>query len=137
MGNKTEIKIELPEAVNKVLDKPATTLGEKISDLLEIIFGGITYSKEKLEYKDIVILNTEEVKEKCLDEFLQLGKGLYFGKKSNGDTEVFRDLFTSVENVGLYYKNNEVNNYIYEKIEKIIKKINLGELVNYYTKYIK
>lgn len=51
MGSKTEIKIELPEAVNKVLDKPATTLGEKISDLLEIIFGGITYSKEKLEYK--------------------------------------------------------------------------------------
>lgn len=46
-----EVKIELPEVVNKALDKPATTLGEKISDLIEIIFGGITYKKQELAYK--------------------------------------------------------------------------------------
>lgn len=51
MENTSGIKIELPETVNKMLDKPATTLGEKISDLLEIIFGGVTYTKEKLAYK--------------------------------------------------------------------------------------
>ena len=51
MGEKTAIKVELPEVVNKVLEKPATTLGEKISDLLEIIFGGITYKKQELAYK--------------------------------------------------------------------------------------
>jgi hypothetical protein len=41
------IKVELPEIVNKALEKPATILGEKLSDLIEIIFGGITYKKQE------------------------------------------------------------------------------------------
>lgn len=45
------LKIELPKVVNKTLEKPASTLGDKISDLLEIIFGNITYKKNELEYK--------------------------------------------------------------------------------------
>lgn len=51
MDNKAEIKIELPEIINTTLNKPANTLGEKLSDLLEIIFGGITYKKKELTYK--------------------------------------------------------------------------------------
>lgn len=51
MDNEVKIKVELPEVVNKSLEKPAETLGDKISDLLEIIFGGVTYTKEKLAYK--------------------------------------------------------------------------------------
>lgn len=50
MDNEVKIKVELPEVVNKSLEKPAVTLGDKISDLLEIIFGGVTYTKEKLAY---------------------------------------------------------------------------------------
>lgn len=48
---KIEIKPELPQSVNNLIEKPAATLGEKISDLLEIIFGGITYHRKKLEAK--------------------------------------------------------------------------------------
>jgi hypothetical protein len=47
----SDIKIELPELVNKALEKPALTIGEKISDLIEIVFGGITYKKQELMYK--------------------------------------------------------------------------------------
>ena len=43
----SDIKIELPELVNKALEKPALTIGEKISDLIEIVFGGITYKKQE------------------------------------------------------------------------------------------
>lgn len=49
--NNIKVKIELPEIVNKALEKPVATLGEKISDLIEIIFGGITYKKQELTYK--------------------------------------------------------------------------------------
>lgn len=48
---KLEVKVELPEIVNKTLEKPAEALGDKISDLIEIIFGGITYKKEKMAIK--------------------------------------------------------------------------------------
>ena len=41
MGNDIKIKVDLPDVVNKTLEKPAETLGDKISDLLEIIFGKI------------------------------------------------------------------------------------------------
>ena len=51
MGNDIKIKVDLPDVVNKTLEKPAETLGDKISDLLEIIFGGITYTKEKLHIR--------------------------------------------------------------------------------------
>jgi len=51
MNDKVELKVELPNVINKTLEKPATTLGEKLSDLLEIIFGGITYKKREMEYK--------------------------------------------------------------------------------------
>lgn len=87
--------------------------------------------------KNIVLLSNDELKEKCLDEFLQLGNGLYFGKKSNGDVELFRDLFTSFNNIGMYYKNNEINFYIEEKINNILNKVNSGELKNYYDLYSK
>ena len=43
-----DVKLEFPEVVNKALEKPASTIGEKISDLIEIIFGGITYKKQEL-----------------------------------------------------------------------------------------
>ena len=46
-----DVKLEFPEVVNKALEKPASTIGEKISDLIEIIFGGITYKKQELIYK--------------------------------------------------------------------------------------
>lgn len=45
------MKVELPEVVNKTLEKPAQTLGEKLSDLLEIILGGITYKRKELSLK--------------------------------------------------------------------------------------
>lgn len=45
------LKVELPEAVNGIIKKPSETLGDKLSDLIEIIFGGITYKKEKIMLK--------------------------------------------------------------------------------------
>lgn len=53
------LKVELPEAVNSIIKKPSETLGDKLSDLIEIIFGGITYKKDKIMLK----------REHNLDEF--------------------------------------------------------------------
>lgn len=66
MGNDIKIKVDLPDVVNKTLEKPAETLGDKISDLLEIIFGGITYTKEKLAYKRAV--NLEQFKKRLSEK---------------------------------------------------------------------
>lgn len=70
--NKMTIKVELPEAVNAIVKKPAETLGDKLGDLMEIIFGGITYKKEKImlkrennlnEFKKSLIKNIAEIPE--------------------------------------------------------------------------
>jgi hypothetical protein len=52
MDNKEiKIRVDVPELINSVLDQPAKTMGSMIADLLEIIFGGISYKKKELELK--------------------------------------------------------------------------------------
>ena len=94
-----DVKLEFPEVVNKVLEKPASTIGEKISDLIEIIFGGITYKKQELIYKrelnfqkfkkelTEMLKNDRENYEKFYKAFgMQLKHGIYTSYGMNKET---------------------------------------------------
>jgi len=84
---------------------------------------------------NIILLHEEELKELIPYHFFQLGKGLYYGERKNGDIEVFRDLWTS-NDVGIFYKNIESNKTIKTTIDVINKKIKEKEIINYYSDFI-
>lgn len=102
-------------------------------------------SKEKLEslkanklfnyaldscYKNgtIYVIEKENLKEKCLEEFFQLANGLYYGERANGEKEVFRDLWSSNDNIGLMIKNKDIVEFISDTVSNITKKIKSGEV---------
>lgn len=130
MGNDMKIKVELPELVNKTFEKPATTLGDKLSDLIEIIFGGITYSKEMLAYKRA--LNFEEFKKslaKKVDEIPVasriepsesiVGPALE-AAKYRIDTEELREMFSSLISASL---DTEKVSFVHPAFVEIIKNL--------------
>lgn len=76
----------------------------------------------------IYIIREEEISEKCMNEFFQLAKGLYYGERENGSKEAFRDLWIHNDNIGLMIKNESILSYIKESIDTIIQKINSSEI---------
>ena len=79
--------------------------------------------------------SNEELKEKIPYHFFQLGKGLYYGERKNGDVEVFRDLWTS-NDIGIFYKNIEINKTVKTTIDIINEKLNNNELINHYSDFV-
>ena len=77
----------------------------------------------------IYVIDSNEIRKETPVEFFQLAKGLYFGKRADGSKEVFRDLWTNEDNIGLYIKDKSINNYIEECVNKIIEKIK-GKNIN-------
>lgn len=90
------------------------------------------FKQTLLSNPNIVILYEEELKEKISYHFFQLGKGLYYGERKNGDVEVFRDLWTS-NDIGIFYKNVETNKVVKTTIDVITEKLKNKELINYYS----
>lgn len=76
----------------------------------------------------IYIIERDSLKEKCLNEFFQLANGLYYGKRLSGTKEVFRDLWSSSENLGLLIKNEDVVEFIETTVNTIVKKIENNEI---------
>lgn len=68
--NKSIIKIELPEfidkALNNVVDKPSRTIGDIISDCLFLVFGKINYKAElkRIEYVNGLKMFSEDLEKK-------------------------------------------------------------------------
>lgn len=130
MSDDVKIKVEFPELVNKTLEKPAATLGDKISDLLEIVFGGITYSKEKLAYKRA--LNLEQFKKSLAEKVDQIpeanriepsesvvGPALE-AAKYRIDTEELREMFSSLISASL---DSEKVSSVHPAFVEIIKNL--------------
>ena len=84
---------------------------------------------------NIFILYEEDLKENIPYHFFQLGKGLYYGERKNGDVEVFRDLWTS-NDIGIFYKNIEINKTVKTTIDIINQKLNNKELINHYSDFV-
>ena len=76
----------------------------------------------------IYIINEEEIKEKCLDEYFQLAQGLYFGKRKDGKQEVFRDLWVNTDNIGLIIRDESILKLIENTVNNIVNKINSKEI---------
>ena len=76
----------------------------------------------------IYIINEEEIKEKCLDEYFQLAQGLYFGKRKDGKQEVFRDLWVNTDNIGLIIRDESILKHIENTVNNIVNKINSNEI---------
>ena len=76
----------------------------------------------------IYIINEEQIKEKCLEEYFQLAQGLYFGKRKDGKKEVFRDLWVNIDNIGLLITENSILEHIENAVNNIINKIKNNEI---------
>lgn len=102
-------------------------------------------SKEKLKwleknelYNDLInsceknskiyIINENELKQNCLDEYLQLAMGLEFCVKKDGTREAFRDLWTNNDDIGLFIKRKSILDYIENTVNTIVNKINNKEI---------
>ena len=93
------------------------------------------FSQTLAQNPNTIILYEEELKEKIPYHFFQLGNGLYYGERKNGDVEVFRDLWT-FSDIGIFYKNVETNKMVKSTIEIINEKLNNNELINHYSDFI-
>ncbi len=76
----------------------------------------------------IYIIDSNEIKDACPDEYYQLAQGLYFCKRANGSKESFRDLWTNNDNIGLLIKNKKINDYIEKCVDTIVAKINNNQI---------
>lgn len=76
----------------------------------------------------IYIIDKEKFREKCLDEFFQLANGLYYGERVSGEKEVFRDLWSDSNNLGLMIREKEVVDFIEKTVKVIDKKVTRGEI---------
>ncbi len=76
----------------------------------------------------IYIINEQEIKEKCLDEYFQLAQGLYFGKRKDGKREVFRDLWVNTDNIGLIIRDESILEHVENTVNNIVNKINSNEI---------
>jgi len=76
----------------------------------------------------IYIINEEQIKEKCMEEYFQLAQGLYFGKRKDGKKEVFRDLWVNIDNIGLLITENSILEHIENAVNNIINKIKNNEI---------
>ena len=76
----------------------------------------------------IFIIDENELKEKCLEEFFQLSQGLYFGQRKDGSKEVFRDLWINTDNIGLIIREPSILEHIEKTVNSIVNKINNKEI---------
>lgn len=76
----------------------------------------------------IYVIDNNEIKKASSVEYFQLAQGLYLGKRTDGSKEVFRDLWINNDNIGLFIKDININNYIEDCVNKIIEKINNDEI---------
>ncbi len=76
----------------------------------------------------IYVIEKENLKEKCLNEFFQLANGLYYGERAIGEKEVFRDLWSSNDNLGLMIKNKDIVEFISNTVNNITNKVASGEI---------
>lgn len=76
----------------------------------------------------IYIINENELKEKCLDEYFQLAMGLEFCIKKDGSKEAFRDLWVNNDNIGLFIRNESILEHLEKTINNIMDKINNNEI---------
>lgn len=118
MNKDVKIHVELPDVVNKTLEKPATTMGEKLSDLIEIIFGGITYTKEKLSLKRK--MNFKQFKSRLEDKIDSIPKEKRMepsesiigpaleAAKYRIDTEQIQELFANLIASSLHKEKSEL-----------------------------
>lgn len=76
----------------------------------------------------IYVIDENQIKEKCPNEFFQLANGLYFGERLDGSKEAFRDLWSNSNNIGVFIKDSSILTYIEESVNTIIEKIDSGEI---------
>lgn len=76
----------------------------------------------------IYIVNEEELKKTCIDEFFQLAQGLYYGERADGSKEAFRDLWINNNGIGIMIKDKSILKHIQNSVNTIIKKIASGEI---------
>lgn len=76
----------------------------------------------------IFVIDENEFKEKCLEEFFQLSQGLYFGQRKDGSKEVFRDLWINTDNIGLIIREPSIIEHIGKTVNSIVNKINNKEI---------
>ena len=71
----------------------------------------------------IFIVDEDEIKNECPNEFFQLAYGLYYWIYADGSKEAFRDLWINSDNIGVLIKDNSILNYIEKSIFAIIELI--------------
>lgn len=76
----------------------------------------------------IYIIKVEEIKKNSINEFFQLAQGLYYGERKDGSKEVFRDLWSDNNNIGIMVKDESVLKYIQKSVDIIMQKINTGKI---------
>ncbi len=76
----------------------------------------------------IYVIEKESLREKSLNEFFQLANGLYYGERVSGEKEVFRDLWSNSDNLGLLIKNEDIVEFIEDTVNNIVKKIEKKEI---------
>ena len=76
----------------------------------------------------IYVIDEDQIKEKCPNEFFQLANGLYFGERLDGSKEAFRDLWSNSNNIGVFIRDSYILTYIEESVNTIIEKIDSGEI---------
>lgn len=82
-----------------------------------------TYSNNSKIY----IIEEEEMKKYCLNEYFQLAQGLYYGER-NGSKEAFRDLWINSDNIGIMIREVSILKHIEESIQSILEKISSNEM---------
>lgn len=64
----------------------------------------------------IFIVDENDIKQKCPNEFFQLAQGLYYGIHSDGSKEAFRDLWINSDNLGILIRDNTILTYLEKSV---------------------
>lgn len=75
-----------------------------------------------------ILVDNDEVKLVCPNEYKSFGKGFVIFIKSDGTKEVFIDSFSDNENVGYLIDSEIVIEQLIEKFENVMKKINRNQI---------
>lgn len=76
----------------------------------------------------IYIISEEELKRNCIYEYFQLAQGLYYGERSDGTKEAFRDLWINNDSIGIMIRDESILSHIQKSIDIILQKISSGEI---------
>ena len=72
----------------------------------------------------IFVVDENDIKQKCPNEFFQLAQGLYYGIRSDGSKEAFRDLWINSDNLGVLIRDNSILTYLEKSVLTIFDIIN-------------